>query len=176
MTSSVISSEKSMVDLVDFKSMSSRESFFVGNSNENSSDTVSLRSSDNLGRFFSLMVLPPSPSTRILPQKNMVSETRLTSSTNVRSLDLIDSSAPRSTEISCSVVSSEKNIVETADFSSKFPLSGSFLLEDSNENSPAREVSCHSTVDVVGFVSYTVLRSSLSSATLSGVLSSELIG
>ncbi|GLT43213.1 hypothetical protein SLA2020_171800 [Shorea laevis] len=123
------------------------------------------------------MVLPPSPSTRILPQKNnVVSETISTSSTSVRSLDLIDSSAPKSTEISCSVVSSEKNIVETAGFSSKFPLSGSFLLEDPNENSPAREVSCHSTVDVAGFVSHTVLPSSLSSATLSGVLSSELIG
>ncbi|GLT50818.1 hypothetical protein SLA2020_242790 [Shorea laevis] len=94
------------------------------------------------------MMLPPSPSTRILPQKNKVSETRLTSSTSVQSLDLIDSSALRSTEISCSVVSSEKNIVDTADFSNKFPLSGSFLLEGSNENSPAREVSCHSTVDV----------------------------
>ncbi|GLT38704.1 hypothetical protein SLA2020_129340 [Shorea laevis] len=84
------------------------------------------------------MMLPTSPSTRNLPQKNNVSETS-TSSTSVGSFDLIDSSALRSTEISCSVVSSEKNIVETADFSSKF-LSGSFLLEGSSENSPARDL------------------------------------
>ncbi|GKV44768.1 hypothetical protein SLEP1_g51924 [Rubroshorea leprosula] len=133
------------------------------------------------------MVLPPSPSTRIFPQKNKVSETRLTSSTSVRSLDLIDKRALNSTEISCSVVPSETNVVETDDFLSKFSLSGSFLLEDSNENSSAREVSCHSTVDVAGFVSHTVLPSIRISATSSGekasetelfpsVFSSELIG
>ncbi|GKU91036.1 hypothetical protein SLEP1_g4964 [Rubroshorea leprosula] len=94
---------------------------------------------DDLARFFALMTLPPSPSTRILPQKNKVSETS-TSSTSVGSFDLIDSSALRSTEISCSVVSSEKNVVDTVDFSSKFPLSGSFLLEGSSENSPARDL------------------------------------
>ncbi|GLT50379.1 hypothetical protein SLA2020_238680 [Shorea laevis] len=148
MTSSMMSPEKSMVDLVDCKSMSSRESFLVENSNENLSDTVSLCSHDDLAQFFSLMMLPSSPSTRILPQKNKVSETTLTSSISVRSLDLIDSRALRSTEISCAVVSSEKNIADTADFSSKFPLSGSFLLKSSNENSPAKEVSCSSTVDV----------------------------
>ncbi|GKV49483.1 hypothetical protein SLEP1_g56234 [Rubroshorea leprosula] len=52
MRSSMISSEKSMVDLVDFKSMSSRESFLVENSNENSSDTVSLCSPSDLAEFF----------------------------------------------------------------------------------------------------------------------------
>ncbi|GLU15351.1 hypothetical protein SLE2022_318490 [Rubroshorea leprosula] len=136
--------------------MSSKESFLVENSNENSSDTVSLRSPDDLVLFFfSYGATTFTINQNFAPEEQGVS---------VRSLDLIDTRALNSIEISCSVVSPEKNVVETDDFSSKFSLSGSFLLEDSNENSPAREVSCHSTVDVAGFVSHTVLPSSLSSA------------
>ncbi|GLU15401.1 hypothetical protein SLE2022_318960 [Rubroshorea leprosula] len=144
----MISSEKSMVDLVDFKGMSSRESFLVENSNGNSSDTVSLRSPDDLGPFFSSY-----GATTFTINQNFAPEEQ---GASAWSLDLIHTRTLNSIEISCSVVSSEKKVGETDDFSSKFSLSGSFLLEDSNESSPAREVSCHSTVDVAGFVSHTV--------------------
>ncbi|GLT50821.1 hypothetical protein SLA2020_242810 [Shorea laevis] len=117
----MISSEKSMVDLVDFKSMSSRESFLDENSNENSSDTVSLRSPDDLAPFFlSYGATTFTINQNFAPEEQGVS---------VRSSDLIDTRALNSIEISSSVASSERNIVDTADFTSRFPLSGSFLFE-----------------------------------------------
>ncbi|GLT48602.1 hypothetical protein SLA2020_222170 [Shorea laevis] len=194
MTGSVVSSEENMVDAADFSSrFPLRESVLLENSNNNSHGrAVSCHSSVDVAGYVSRDVLQSSPSTT-LSSENKGSETGLISSSIVVSSELIDSlSTLRSTEMMSSIVSSEENVVDAADISIMSPLRGSFLLDNSNENSPPREAPCHSMVDVAGFLSQNVLPfpSSLSSTTLSGekmvsdtglissssVLSLELIG
>ncbi|GLU18089.1 hypothetical protein SLE2022_344080 [Rubroshorea leprosula] len=184
--SSVVASEKNMVDAVDLRSRSPlRETFLLEISNENApARALSCHSHVDVDGFISHTELPSSLSTTTFSSENKVSEMGLISSSTILSSESIDSlSALRSTEMTGSVVSSEESIVDAADFSSRFPLRESILLENSNNNSHGRVISCHSSVDVAGFVSHDVLQSSLSTTTLSsenkgsetGLISSSIV-